>query len=75
MKARVITMQEKTITKLFNKMLPGVKIETIKQIKHEDDEAYYQVWLINETYILKHGTPNEIDVYQKIKENVPPIIC
>ena len=73
MKARVITMQEKTITKLFNKMLPGVKIETIKQIKHEDDETYYQVWLINETYILKHGTPNEIDVYQKIKENVPQL--
>jgi thiamine kinase-like enzyme len=42
---------------------------TITQLRHEEDDSFYQVWRIdtkNSSYILKQAKENEAEIYQSI---------
>lgn len=56
------------------------KNATITQLRHEEDDAPYQVWKIdthNTSYILKEAKGNEAEIYQSVlaelKESVPTL--
>lgn len=65
-------MTHSTIKKIVNK-IKILNIINIKQIKNEDGDAFYNVWLIisdNNSYILKRSTENEINNYNSLL-NIP----
>ena len=67
-------MKQNTILNIVNK-IKTINIIDIKQIKNEDSDDFYNVWLIesiNENYILKQSTENEINNYLKLKNNSIP---
>lgn len=65
-------MTHSTIKKIVNK-IKILNIINIKQIKNEDGDDFYNVWLIvsdNNSYILKKSTENEINNYNALL-NIP----
>lgn len=65
-------MTYSTIRKIVNK-IKIINVIDIKQIKNEDGDDFYNVWLIvsdNNSYILKKSTENEINNYNALL-NIP----
>lgn len=65
-------MTYSTIKNIVNK-IKNINILDIKQIKNEDGDDFYNVWMIvsdNNSYILKRSTENEISNY-KVLLNIP----
>lgn len=65
-------MTYSTIKNIVNK-IKNINILDIKQIKNEDGDDFYNVWMIvsdNNSYILKRSTENEISNYNVLL-NIP----
>jgi hypothetical protein len=67
-------VKDKTLINIVKKITDTNNMK-ITRMKHEEDESYYNVWLVEsncDRYILKQSSLKEIDVYSKVESNFIP---